>query len=79
MVSRPRPMRRALRWSLPVVGMLQLFLALILAPSGLQAQDCIDYSEYVHLAGSVDTPGLALGVAVAGSHAYIADGEKYLK
>ena len=37
------------------------------------AADCIDYGDYLHWEGSVDTPGLAHGVAVSGSYAYVAD------
>ncbi len=54
-------------------------LVIVSAPSFLvlpaSAQDCIDYgSDFVHLAGAVDTPGSAYGVAVSGSYAYVADG-----
>jgi len=37
------------------------------------ADHCIDYTDYLHWVGSVGTPGLARGVAVAGDHAYVAD------
>ena len=35
--------------------------------------ECIDYGDYLHWAGSVDTRGWANGVAVSGTHAYVAD------
>jgi hypothetical protein len=35
--------------------------------------DCVYYEDYLHLAGSVDTPGFASNVAVSGTYAYIAD------
>jgi len=54
-------------------GILQLFLGLILSSSVLRAQDCIDYGEYVHLAGSVGTPAFPFGVVVGGRYAYVAD------
>jgi len=36
------------------------------------AQDCLDYGDYLHWVGAVDTPGYARGVAVAGNYAYVA-------
>ncbi len=41
-------------------------------PSG--DRNCIDYADYMHITGSVDTPGYAHGVAVSGNYAYVADG-----
>ena len=36
------------------------------------AQDCLDYGDYLHWVGAVDTPGdYAWGVAVAGNYAYV--------
>jgi hypothetical protein len=35
--------------------------------------ECIDYGDYLHWCGGVDTPGEARGVAVTGTHAYVAD------
>ena len=40
-----------------------------LGPAGA---DCIDYGDYLRLAGSVDTPSGAFGVAVSGGYAYVA-------
>ncbi len=40
---------------------------------GIAAAECIDYGDYLHWAGSVDTPNFAYGVAVSGTHAYVAD------
>jgi hypothetical protein len=40
---------------------------------GFAGADCIDYGDYLHWVGSVDTPDDARGVAVSGAHAYIAD------
>src|SRR5262245_46190579 len=36
-------------------------------------QNCIDYTDYLHFVGSLDTPGHPQGVAVNGDHAYVAD------
>ena len=52
---------------------LMALLMVLLAPSLVASQDCIDYGDYIHWVGGVDTPGEAWGVAVAGSHAYVAD------
>ena len=41
--------------------------------------DCIDYGDYLHLAGSVDTPGFSRSVAVQGNYAYVADGDSGLQ
>ena len=46
-------------------------LAVMLA--GSAAADCIDYRDYLHWVGSVDTPGEAYGVDVSGDYAFIAD------
>ena len=40
----------------------------------LGREGCIDYGDYLHWIGSVDTWGEATRVAVAGSYAYVADG-----
>src|SRR4030067_572258 len=34
---------------------------------------CIDYGDYLHWVGRVDTPHYANAVAVLGTHAYVAD------
>lgn len=41
--------------------------------AGAVSADCIDYGDYLHWVGGVDTPGNAAGVAVSGSYAYVAD------
>ncbi|MDP6419274.1 MAG: hypothetical protein QGG80_07440, partial [Candidatus Krumholzibacteria bacterium] len=46
---------------------------LFLAVSYSNAQDCLDYSEFAHIEGSVDTPGYAYVVAISGNYAYVAD------
>src|SRR5262245_57720903 len=46
-------------------------VAFMLSPHHTMAQ-CIDYGEYLHLAGSVDTPEDALGVAISSGFAYVA-------
>ncbi len=40
---------------------------------GSAGAECIDYGDYLHWVGSVDTPGSAYGVAVGGNYAYVAD------
>ena len=40
---------------------------------GVAGAECIDYGDYLHWVGSVDTPGEAIDVAVSGSYAYVAD------
>jgi hypothetical protein len=40
----------------------------------VQGQDCIDYADYLHFEGSVDTPGYAVKAAVTNTRAYVADG-----
>ena len=61
-----------------------VYVAVVLSLSGTlaavaYAQECIDYADFLHWAGSVDTPGEARGVAVAGNHAYIARGSSGLQ
>jgi hypothetical protein len=59
---------------------LVLFLGVFLPRTDLlKSQDCMDYSHTLHLVGGVDTPGSAEGVAVSGSHAYVADGDSGLQ
>ena len=41
--------------------------------------ECIDYGDYLHWVGSLDTPGSAYGVTVSGTHAYVADFEAGLQ
>jgi len=56
-----------------------VFLAAFFIPSLATSQDCIDYGEYLHCVGAVDTPGAADGVAVAATYAYLADGDSGLQ
>jgi hypothetical protein len=46
---------------------------LAMVATGSVAQHCIDYAEYLHWIGSVDTPGRANDVEIAGSYAFVAD------
>jgi len=41
---------------------------------GVSRAECIDYGDYLHAVGSVDTPGNAMDVVVSGTLAYVADG-----
>ncbi len=41
--------------------------------------DCIDYGDYLHWVGGVETPVRALGVAVVGTHAYVTLGSYGLR
>jgi len=50
-----------------------LFAGALAAPYQVAA-DCLDYRDYLHCVGQVATPGLACGVAAAGTLAFIADG-----
>jgi len=56
------------------VLVLGCLMALAVGPHfDVAAADCIDYGDYLHWAGGVDTPDFADGVAVSGTHAYVAD------
>ena len=52
---------------------MKALLVVMLIPLMGSAQDCIDYGGYLHWAGEVDSPGVAIGVAISGTHAYLAD------
>lgn len=41
--------------------------------STASAQVCLDYGDYLHWVGKVDTPSPAFGVAVTGNYAYVVD------
>jgi len=41
---------------------------------GIARAECIDYGSYLHWVSGVNTPDYAYGVAISGSHAYVADG-----
>jgi hypothetical protein len=49
-----------------------LSILLVLQPV-MVAADCINYGDYLHWVGCVDTPDHATGVVISGSHAYVAD------
>ena len=49
-----------------------LILLLATGPVNVFA-DCVDYQNYLHLAGSVDTPGFANRVAASGNYACVPD------
>ncbi len=59
--------------------LISIFLVLVLIPSFGIAQDCVDYRDYLHWVGVVDTPGSAGGVAISGSLAFVADGDDGLQ
>jgi len=42
-------------------------------PNGVDS-DCINYKDYLHIAGFCDTPGQAFDVALSGDYAYLAGG-----
>jgi hypothetical protein len=44
-----------------------------------KSSNCIHYDNYLHIAGTYDTPGTALGAAVSGNYAFIADGTSGLQ
>ena len=46
---------------------------------GSAGADCIDYGDFLHWVGSVDTPGNARGMAVSGTYAYVADDDSGLQ
>ena len=54
--------------------LMTILMVMVLMASPVWAQDCIDYGDYIHGVGTVDTPGDARGVAISGNHAYVADG-----
>jgi len=66
------PCRRRLlsKWGFTLLLALS---GLVFPVSALHSQDCIDYADYLHWIGGVDTPGSAYGVAVSGGYAYVAD------
>ncbi|MFH1843494.1 MAG: hypothetical protein ABIF77_09845, partial [bacterium] len=75
---------RASSWRAGFVGVRPrlAFLAvavLSLFGTGSTFAQCIDYGDYVHWVGGVDTPGDAYGVAVQGDFAYVGDEESGLQ
>ncbi len=45
----------------------------LIAIGPVAGQNCIEYTDYLHFVGSLDTPGHPVGVAVTDDHAYVAD------
>ena len=56
-----------------LVRLASLAAALLCLSFDMAGAECIDYGDYLHRVGSVDTPGYAYGVAVSGTHAYVAN------
>jgi hypothetical protein len=56
-----------------------IMIAVLSFPLIAESQNRIDYGNILHWAGSVDTPGEARGVAISGTHAYVADGDYGLR
>jgi hypothetical protein len=54
-----------------IVVFLLVLLGSLAAPTPGSA-DCVDYRDFIHWAGSIDTSGAARDVAVSGSFAYVA-------
>ena len=54
------------------VNMLVLILAafLVLVPQ-IAHSDCVDYGDYIHQVGSVDTGGTEEGITISGNIAYV--------
>ncbi len=57
-----------------------ILLAFSLLP-GIAPAECIDYGDFIHWAGSVDTPGSAAGVDLSDdlAYAFVADGSSGLE
>jgi hypothetical protein len=53
--------------------LISLILMVVLLSSLVEAQDCINYEDYMHWAAGMNTYQ-ARGVAISGSFAYVADG-----
>ena len=68
--------------TLMAISTATLLLCAIAVPSiwvpSASAQDCLNYGDYLHWVGGVDTPGDTKGVAVAGNYVYVADGSSGL-
>jgi hypothetical protein len=52
--------------------------AVAIAVPAARAQTCLDYTTYLRLAGAIDTPHVARGIAVSGGFAYVASGDSGL-
>jgi hypothetical protein len=42
-------------------------------PATVPATDCVNYRDYIHIASTIDLPGRAGDVVVAGGHVFVAD------
>jgi len=49
-----------------------ILLAMLLFPLMAESQDCIDYGDYLHWVGGLAPEGMAWGVAISGTYAYVA-------
>lgn len=54
-------------------------LIALLCGWGSESSACIDYGDYLHWIGNVQTPGSAYCVAVSGAYAYVVDFETGLQ
>jgi len=59
---------------LTIITLAVLMTGLIIGPVRAD-NDCLDYGDYLRIAGHVETPGRAFDVAWDGSHAFVADEE----
>jgi hypothetical protein len=59
------------------IAAMVLTLAALVVPTAWAT--CIDYSEYLHVAGAAQTSGRATGIAIRDDLAYVADGEAGLR
>ncbi len=68
------------RWILPQCVCLYLSLALLgsIAPISRGIADCIDYEDYIHALGAIDTD-IAFELALSGHYIYVADGDGGMK
>ena len=57
---------------------LLVFVLVCLCFAGPATAQCIDFDDYLHWTGSVETSYATYGVAVSGNHAYVADAGLYV-
>src|SRR5262245_17138354 len=57
------------------IACVSVLLAFVGSARPIWADSCIDYGDYLHWAGSVDTPGTPNSVAAVGPYLYVADGD----
>jgi len=62
---------KTLRFPVCLVRIVLILIAPIAFPQDGRGE-CIDYSQFLHWVGGVDTPGTPYDVAVSGSYAYVA-------